>query len=742
MGALRERDRPRLRGRAAVTAGPSCSSRTSCRPTAPARSRRCTRATGIELALFGGRSHHATARRRRPRRAAPPRHAARGPRARRVAAATAPSSPATAGRTALPAAWLGARRARVPFVLGARSGPSCARPAHLAARARSWPPSTATPRRRRLRPARRGVRPRATAPAGSRSPRSRSTTRSGPRPPTRARAAGAASTVLFVGRDAPREGRRASCSRRGAPRAWTAARRRSCSPATGHRAARGRPRRAGRRRARARKLRNFYAGADVVAIPSIPSRALRGAVGARRQRGHEPALRRHRHRRRRSRRRRTRPRRRDRARRPGRRPRRPRRRDPAPARRSGAARRGSPRQGPGPSRRTPTRRGPPGFAAALGGATAPRRAASVKSHAPAGEPPLRLPHATTAHRDIPAAPAARRPPTRSRATTPPDLLVDACRDEKVDGTYSQRTYRRRSTSCRPTATSTPACRDVINRARLAALNNRRQSSSGGSRRRQRRRRLVVLRRRRQRAGLAARAASGSSSGGGSERARRPPRRRPPSSRPCRRPSRRGADPVRVGGQLVQPGRRRERSPATTAKLPSSLLALLIVAGRLRARRRRRRPLAPCPRSPHRLSPRGVTRRIALPRVARRDASRRSRSARSSRRIALEGAGGLQLGPLTTVEIALEIARRRRRRRRAAARAPRAGCTAGSALALFAILLAFTAASIIWAVDPDDAWVEANRTLAWFAAFAARPRRSRASRRSAGTRCSAASSSPR
>jgi hypothetical protein len=37
--------------------------------------------------------------------------------------------------------------------------------------------------------------------------------------------------------------------------------------------------------------------------------------------------------------------------------------------------------------------------------------------------------------------------------------------------------------------------------------------------------------------------------------------------------------------------------------------------------------------------------------------------------------------------------------------------------LFAVLVAFTAASIIWAVDPDDAWVEVNRTLAWFAAFA-------------------------
>src|SRR4051812_6977706 len=85
-------------------------------------------------------------------------------------------------------------------------------------------------------------------------------------------------------------------------------------------------------------------------------------------------------------------------------------------------------------------------------------------------------------------------------------------------------------------------------------------------------------------------------------------------------------------------------------------------------------------------------------------------------VALVGGGGLQLGPLTTVEIALEIL------------AGAAGCAAllvapsrrlhgGLALVAFAVLLACTAISITWAVDPDDAWIEANRTLAWFAAFA-------------------------
>src|SRR3954464_10386083 len=60
------------------------------------------------------------------------------------------------------------------------------------------------------------------------------------------------------------------------------------------------------------------------------------------------------------------------------------------------------------------------------------------------------------------------------------LLVDACRDEKVDGTYSQQTYKRALSQLPADSDQYTACRDVINRARLAALNNRRGSTSGGS----------------------------------------------------------------------------------------------------------------------------------------------------------------------------------------------------------------------------------------------------------------------
>ncbi len=56
--------------------------------------------------------------------------------------------------------------------------------------------------------------------------------------------------------------------------------------------------------ARARsELRNFYAAADVLVVPSVPTRSLPRAVGAGGQRGHVPAHPDHRHRRRRRRRR-------------------------------------------------------------------------------------------------------------------------------------------------------------------------------------------------------------------------------------------------------------------------------------------------------------------------------------------------------------------------------------------------------------------------------------------------------
>jgi hypothetical protein len=118
----------------------------------------------------------------------------------------------------------------------------------------------------------------------------------------------------------------------------------------------------------------------------------------------------------------------------------------------------------------------------------------------------------------------------------------------------------------------------------------------------------------------------------------------------------------------------------------------------------------------RADPRALTRRIALPRVHAGAATTIAFGALVAA-VSLEGQGGLQLGPLTTVAIALEVL--------AGVGAAAALLTADRtqrahgalALALFALLLAFTAASISWALDGSDAWIEANRTLAWFATFA-------------------------
>jgi glycosyltransferase involved in cell wall biosynthesis len=222
---------------------------------------------GIELALFGGRSHHATGGLEDP--GVPHRHVAQ-----RAVHALAASGryravvAGTAGRTALPAAWLGARRARVPFVMWSALWAPLRTPAHVLARPLmaaiyrdaeavvGYGPHVAA--FARARGARRvEIAPQAVDNAFW------SAAADAPERP-------APFTCLFVGR-ATRE--------KGVPElldGWRAAhldpREASLVLAgAGHEAAAGEP---GVRVVGAlapRKLRNFYAGADVLAIPSIPS---------------------------------------------------------------------------------------------------------------------------------------------------------------------------------------------------------------------------------------------------------------------------------------------------------------------------------------------------------------------------------------------------------------------------------------------------------------------------------------
>jgi glycosyltransferase involved in cell wall biosynthesis len=221
----------------------------------------------VELALFGGRSHHATAGvddpgvpfRRVEQRAV---HAlAASGRYRAVVCGTA-------GRTALPAAWLGARRARVPFVLWSALWAELRTPAHTLARPMmaaiyrdadavvAYGPHVAAFARRH------GARRVAIAPQAV---DNAFWSAAAPRP-----ARPAPFTCLFAGR-AVRE--------KGVPEliaAWRAsaldrARAALVLVGEGHAA----DEKAGVHAAgplEAHELRNFYAGADVLAVPSVPSR--------------------------------------------------------------------------------------------------------------------------------------------------------------------------------------------------------------------------------------------------------------------------------------------------------------------------------------------------------------------------------------------------------------------------------------------------------------------------------------
>jgi O-Antigen ligase/Tetratricopeptide repeat len=116
-------------------------------------------------------------------------------------------------------------------------------------------------------------------------------------------------------------------------------------------------------------------------------------------------------------------------------------------------------------------------------------------------------------------------------------------------------------------------------------------------------------------------------------------------------------------------------------------------------------------------PRALPRRLTLPRVAVEPLATIAFGAVLAA-IALEGGGGLQLGPLTRVELAVDLGAGAL----VAAAIVAGGHTrrfwGGLTLALMGALLAVTAASITWAVEPSAAWEEANRTLAYLATMAA------------------------
>jgi O-Antigen ligase len=116
-------------------------------------------------------------------------------------------------------------------------------------------------------------------------------------------------------------------------------------------------------------------------------------------------------------------------------------------------------------------------------------------------------------------------------------------------------------------------------------------------------------------------------------------------------------------------------------------------------------------------PGAFARRLSLPRVAAEPLATIAFAAVLAA-IALEGGGGLQLGPLTKVEMAVDVVAGVL----VAAAIVVGGYTrrmwGGLTLALMAALVVVTALSISWAVEPSEAWQETNRTLSYLAVMAA------------------------
>jgi tetratricopeptide (TPR) repeat protein len=116
-------------------------------------------------------------------------------------------------------------------------------------------------------------------------------------------------------------------------------------------------------------------------------------------------------------------------------------------------------------------------------------------------------------------------------------------------------------------------------------------------------------------------------------------------------------------------------------------------------------------------PRALARRLTLPRVAVEPLATLAFGVVLAA-IALQGGGGLQLGPLTKVELGVDLAAGGLTAAAVVAGGHSRRLWGGLTLALMAALVALTALSITWAVQPSDAWVEANRTLCYLATMVA------------------------
>jgi hypothetical protein len=157
------------------------------------------------------------------------------------------------------------------------------------------------------------------------------------------------------------------------------------------------------------------------------------------------------------------------------------------------------------------------------------------------------------------------------------LLSDACRDEHVDGHYTQAQYKKALDELPADADEYSACREVIERARLAALGSGKKSGGGGS----------------SGGGTSGAAPStgggggggGSSGSSGAAAPADPLATATPAQKKAVAKAGQNAQPVDVGGKLVEPGKLGLGTLSGSGHdVPTSLVALiaLLAAGALGA----------------------------------------------------------------------------------------------------------------------------------------------------------------
>ncbi|MGZ4277227.1 MAG: hypothetical protein ACXVFK_11010 [Solirubrobacteraceae bacterium] len=159
-------------------------------------------------------------------------------------------------------------------------------------------------------------------------------------------------------------------------------------------------------------------------------------------------------------------------------------------------------------------------------------------------------------------------PAIARADGGSKLLIDACRDEKVDGHYSQKDYAQALSELSTDADQYSACRSVIERARLAALGGSGKGGGNGG-------------------GGTSGATGGGGTGGGTSGgggASSAPADPLASATPEQRKAlsevvHTGSTPVAVGGKLVTPGKLGlGRLSSDGHNVPVTLIVLLAALG--------------------------------------------------------------------------------------------------------------------------------------------------------------------